>query len=189
MSEKEFTVLKDGQLAIATVVQTGTIIPEEGKDPARYTTALVQTDDGAQLCQKVFNLGEGGGGGGADTSLSNLTATGKATVAHLATMSNTVTKLTLVNEDIYTAPADGEFYMWGAGGGVGGGWLCMANNNETPSNSDIVAFEAGDGNLFTVTLKVKKGDKVRATLFGNGFFNTGEFSGMGFYFRYAVGNE
>ena len=109
--------------------------------------------------------------------------------AHLSAMSNTATKLTLTNDDIYTAPADGAFYIWGKGGGSGGGWLCMANNNETPYTSSIMAFDAGNGDLFTVYLPVKKGDKVRASLFGTALFDTANFSGMGFYFRYKVGNE
>ena len=58
---KSVEVLQDGQLAVATVAQTGTIISEPS---ATDKTALVQTDDGAQLCMKVVNVGGGGGGGG-----------------------------------------------------------------------------------------------------------------------------
>ena len=63
-SEKYFTKMVDGQLSVATVAQSGTIIPEETRPGDVYTTALVQTDDGPQLCVKTFEMGEGGGGGG-----------------------------------------------------------------------------------------------------------------------------
>lgn len=63
-SEKYFTKLVDGQLSVATVAQSGEIIPEESRPGDKYTTALVQTDDGPQLCVKTFDLNGGGGGGG-----------------------------------------------------------------------------------------------------------------------------
>lgn len=62
-SDKYFTTIKDGQLAVATVAQSGSIIPEPGKDPSKYTTCLVQTDDGVQQCLKTIDLNGGGGGG------------------------------------------------------------------------------------------------------------------------------
>lgn len=74
-SEEYFTVVKNGQLAVATVAQNGEIIPEEGKDPAKYTTALVQTADGPQLCQKTYSVGGGGGGGGGETAWGDITGT------------------------------------------------------------------------------------------------------------------
>lgn len=61
-SEKYFTKLVDGQLSVATVAQSGEIIPEESRPGEKYTTALVQTDDGPQLCVKTFDLNGGGGG-------------------------------------------------------------------------------------------------------------------------------
>lgn len=62
------TVLKDGQLAIATVGVNGTLVSGASDID---TTALVQTDDGEQLCVKTFPL-DGGGGGTSDyTDLSN----------------------------------------------------------------------------------------------------------------------
>lgn len=61
MSEIDATLVKDGQKVVATVSQSGTII----SDPSAVdATALVQTDDGPQLCVKTFEMGEGGGGGG-----------------------------------------------------------------------------------------------------------------------------
>lgn len=63
-SEKYFTKLVDGQLSVATVAQSGEIIPEESRPGEKYTTALVQTDDGPQLCVKTYDLNGGGGGGG-----------------------------------------------------------------------------------------------------------------------------
>ena len=63
-SEKYFTKMVDGQLSVATVAQSGEIIPEEDRPGDKYTTALVQTDDGPQLCVKTYDLNGGGGGGG-----------------------------------------------------------------------------------------------------------------------------
>lgn len=63
MSDKYFTMVKDGQQVVATLAQSGTIVPEEGKDPAKYYTALVQTADGLQQVVKTFDLNGGGGGG------------------------------------------------------------------------------------------------------------------------------
>ena len=65
-NEKYFTKVVSGNLAVRTVAETGDIIPEEKKDPKRYVTALVQTDDGPQLAVKTFSVGGGGGGGGSD---------------------------------------------------------------------------------------------------------------------------
>ena len=65
-SEKYFTKTVDGQLSVATVAQSGDIIPEESRPGEKYTTALVQTDDGPQLCVKTFEMGGGGGGGTVD---------------------------------------------------------------------------------------------------------------------------
>ena len=63
-SEKYFTKTVDGQLSVATVAQSGEIIPEESRPGDKYTTALVQTSDGPQLCVKTYDLNGGGGGGG-----------------------------------------------------------------------------------------------------------------------------
>lgn len=65
-SEKYFTKTVDGQLSVATVAQSGEIIPEESRPGDKYTTALVQTDDGPQLCVKTYDLNVGGGGGTVD---------------------------------------------------------------------------------------------------------------------------
>ena len=62
--EQYFTKMVDGQLSVATVAQSGEIIPEESRPGDKYTTALVQTDDGPQLCVKTYDLNGGGGGGG-----------------------------------------------------------------------------------------------------------------------------
>ena len=65
MPDKRFTKVVDGQLVVATTAESGTIIPEEAKDPKKYYTALVQTESGQQLCVKTVNMGGGGGGGAA----------------------------------------------------------------------------------------------------------------------------
>ena len=61
MSKNSATVIKDGQLAVATVPQTGTLVGAASEIDA---TALVETADGLQLCAKTCEVGGGGGGGG-----------------------------------------------------------------------------------------------------------------------------
>lgn len=61
MSKNSATVIKDGQLAVATVPQTGTLV---GAASEIDETALVETADGLQLCVKTCEVGGGGGGGG-----------------------------------------------------------------------------------------------------------------------------
>lgn len=61
-NEKYFTQLVDGDLAIRTLAQEGTIISEDKKDPKRYVTALVQTENGKQLCIKTVEVDGGSGG-------------------------------------------------------------------------------------------------------------------------------
>ena len=63
MSKNSATVIKDGQLAVATVPQTGTLVGAASEIDA---TALVETADGLQLCVKTCELGGGGGGGTVD---------------------------------------------------------------------------------------------------------------------------
>ena len=57
MSEINTQILQDGQLAIRTVAQNGTIVSGVS---ATDTTALVQTADGKQLCVKTVLVGPGG---------------------------------------------------------------------------------------------------------------------------------
>lgn len=109
MSKIDATVLKDGQLAIATFEQSGTLI--SGASPID-TTCLVQTEDGVQQCVKTFPLGEGGGGGcGADTSLSNLTAAGKEVAGTMSMPSNSFVDITPTSGQLYTAVADGYIFV------------------------------------------------------------------------------
>lgn len=63
MSKDSATVIKDGQLAVATVPQTGTLVGAASEIDA---TALVETADGLQLCVKTCEVGGGGGGGTVD---------------------------------------------------------------------------------------------------------------------------
>lgn len=127
MSKIDTNVLHDGQLAVATVDQSGTIT----KKSAINTNILVQTEDGEQLCVATYPLNGGGGGyvllpatasklggikvganltveadgtlnatgggSGADTSLSNLTDAGEIKAAHLAMPSDTYDTLTVGN--------------------------------------------------------------------------------------------
>ena len=105
------TIMRNGQLAVATVSQSGTIVTAASEVD---TTALVETDNGKQLCVKTVSLGGGGGGGSSDyTDLSNkpqingVTLTGNKTSADLgiqdatAVETLTTTSVELANNTIY----------------------------------------------------------------------------------------
>lgn len=84
---KNTTVLKNGQLAVATAPQSGTIVSAASE---KDTTALVETADGTQLCVKTVSLGGGGGGGSSDYSdlsnkpkINNVTLSGNKTSSDL----------------------------------------------------------------------------------------------------------
>lgn len=70
-AEKYFTKLQDGELVVKTLAQSGEIIPEEAKDPSKYFTALVQTEDGPQLAVKTFSVAGGGSSITVDDALSS----------------------------------------------------------------------------------------------------------------------
>lgn len=60
MSELDANVIIDGQKAIATVAQTGTVIHDGGAIDA---TSVIQTESGPQKVVKVLDVNGGGGGG------------------------------------------------------------------------------------------------------------------------------
>lgn len=107
MSKIDTTVLQDGQLAVATAEQSGTLISGAS---AIDTTCLVKTEDGVQQCVKTFPLGEGGGGDGANKDLSNISNAGKIVCSNMGMPSNTSITLTPGPSGTgYVAPADGFF--------------------------------------------------------------------------------
>lgn len=61
MPDKRFTEVIDSEQVVRTVALEGDIIPEPAKDPARYFTALINTDDGPQQVVKTYVIGGGGG--------------------------------------------------------------------------------------------------------------------------------
>lgn len=166
MSKIDATVLKDGQLAIATVPQVGDIIT--GPSPID-ATCVVRTAEGDQLAVKTVSVGEGGGGGGggADTSLSNLTAAGKEVAATMSMPSSVKNELSTAGASgsQYTAPADGYFYIITMPGnstslrittpnlGTGG----YVNNTSygtrfflPVSKGDVMKLEDENGNLYRI---------------------------------------
>ena len=62
MPDKRFTEVIDGQQVVRTVSVSGDIVPEPAKDPAKYFTALLQTDSGLQQVVKTYVMGGGGAG-------------------------------------------------------------------------------------------------------------------------------
>lgn len=179
MSKIDTTVLHDGQLAVATLEQSGTLI--SGASPID-TTCLVQTEDGVQQCVKTFPLGEGGGGGGggADTSLSNLTNAGKIQIASLSAPSDTYDDLTLgVSGATYTMPADGFLTLWMS---MLGAYSNMAILNASTGRSQF-QYAAGTIDL-AITMDVHKGE-VMTVYYGAASGANKNY----FRFFYAKGSE
>ena len=192
-NEKYITKLQDGELAVKTIAQTGDIIPEEGKDPSRYTTALVQTENGVQLCQKVIDLSGGGGsgGGGADTSLSNITNDGKQVITEMAAPSSTYDVLTPTNNATYTAPADGWFVFYGITLSTNNdAYIYHAGNSENRMNSIRVFATTVYGNdkIIGVSYPAKSGEVV-GLAFTNVKFTDVDYSNLGLRFFYLEGNK
>jgi hypothetical protein len=185
MSKIDTTILHDGQLAVATVEQSGTIKRRSAID----TTVLVETTDGEQLCVATLPLeggGGGGGGDGADTSLSNLTDAGQIKAAHLAMPSGVYDELTIpaVDGSDITVPADGYLCLRGVANGESP--VLGLTNNTTGMNitSNATFMSALD---FGVTLPVKKGDSVKVGFYHVNFYDAGA---PGFLrFVYANGSE
>lgn len=69
--ENSATILRNGQLVVATVAQSGDLLTDPSVIDA---TAIVQTDNGPQKVVKTYNMG-GGGGGGGDTAWGDITGT------------------------------------------------------------------------------------------------------------------
>lgn len=57
MPDKRFTEVIDGEQVVRTLTVGGDIIPEEAKDPAKYFTALVNTESGVQQVIKTYLIG------------------------------------------------------------------------------------------------------------------------------------
>lgn len=94
--ENSATILRNGQLVVATVAQSGDLLTDPSVIDA---TAIVQTDNGPQKVVKTYNMGGGGGGGGTDdyTDLTNkpqinsITLTGNKTGDDLGLITNKAT--------------------------------------------------------------------------------------------------
>lgn len=210
MSKIDTTVLKDGQLAFATLEQSGTLISGAS---AIDTTCLVQTEDGVQQCVKTFPLGEGGGGGTsdysdlsnkpqingttlsgnksspdlgvADTSLSNLTAAGKERVANLSMPSSTAENLTFpMANDIYTAPADGIFQLTIRLSGST--YLVLWDPEDDQGRRNYLTCSGSD-QLISVSYEATKGSKVKVGYQPESMSSLT--SSNNFRFFYKIGSE
>ena len=131
---------------------------------------------------------------GANTSLSNLTDAGKIQVAHLAMPGDVYDDLTPVNDQIYTAPADGYYMVFGISTSSDTGLsLCLAPNNEYVATSPhVFGFTSGSAlgynYVYCINAPVKAGDKVRLG-YTNVSFSFGSYTNMGLRFFYAKGAE
>lgn len=139
MSELDANVIVNGQKAIATVAQTGTVVQDGGAIDA---TSVIQTESGPQKVVKVMDVNGGGGGGGTSDyeqlenkpQINSVTLTGNKTGSDLGLLSNTATKtssLTIqgtassVNNSINIGTSS---YVT-VGGAVAIGKSCSASSN------------------------------------------------------------
>ena len=183
MSKIDATVLKDGQLAIATVPQVGDIITGPSTIDA---TCVVRTADGDQLSVKTVSVGEGGGGGGggADTSLSNLTAAGKEVVVNLSMPSSTAENLTFpMTNDIYTAPADGIFQLTIR---LSNSYLVLYDPEDNLGRRNYLTCSGSD-QLISVSYEATKGSKVKVGYVPA--YMSSLTSANNFRFFYKIGSE
>ena len=103
-TEKYFTKKVGDQLTVATVAESGSIIPESDRPGDKYTTAMVQTSGGKQLCVKTYDLNGGGGGGGTvdqtydatSTNAQSGTAVAEAVQPYLKNTATKNTSLTIL---------------------------------------------------------------------------------------------
>lgn len=149
-NEKYFTKLVDGQLSVATVSQSGEIIPEESRPGDVYTTALVNTDNGPQLCVKTFDLNGGGGGGGTvdqtydptSTNAQSGTAVAEAVQPCLQNKSTNENSVTVSNNQITTAAASSVFITPRKSTNTSANYsVCIGvTSGETDGKSNVVAI-------------------------------------------------
>ena len=223
MSKIDTNVLHDGQLAVATVDQSGTIT----KKSAINTNILVQTEDGEQLCVATYPLNGGGGGGyvlppataetlggvkvgqnltveadgtlnatggggnGADTSLSNITNDGKQVITEMAAPSSVYEVLTPANNATYTAPADGWFYLYGiTTSDFNDAYLYNGGSGINRMNSIRVAattVQSAD-KIIGISYPAKAGEVVGLE-YTNIIFTDRDYNNIGLRFYYLEGNK
>lgn len=123
---------------------------------------------------------ECGGGVGADTSLSNLTNTGKIQVATLAAPSDTYDDLVLgASGNTYTMPADGYLLLWIEFSGQYSGMQIY----NTSTHRGESRFSSGSVEN-AITLAVRKGEVVAVS-----YWYAGGYTNKYFRFFYAKGSE
>lgn len=149
MSKNSATVIKDGQLAVATVPQTGTLVGAASEIDA---TALVETADGLQLCVKTCDLNGGGGGGGTVDQTYDPTSTNAQSGTAVAeavepALKNIATGTGSLQISSTSTTAISRTYVTAIGNviatGISGIGISSGNSNCTVSNSSIAIGNAG----------------------------------------------
>ena len=138
MSKNSATVIKDGQLAVATVPQTGTLVGAASEIDA---TALVETADGLQLCVKTCEVGGGGGGGGTvdqtydptSTNAQSGTAVAEAVAPALKNTATGTNALTILG---ISATGQGSINI-GKSANTLGGTFCTALGNTSIASGSL----------------------------------------------------
>lgn len=115
----------------------------------------------------------------ANTSLDNLTATGKKNIDSYVMPSTTYENKSYTKGNNYTAPGNGYFYLRATGGGSGA-WLTISLGNAT-SSSDYITYKSDAGNTLTVIAPVAKNQVITPSNSGN--------SVSTFRFYYAKGEN
>lgn len=121
--------------------------------------------------------------GKADVDLTNVNDTGYIKMAGASMPSDTYDDLTLgASGAIYTAPANGWFYISKHGSGAGQQLVMGVKDTNNLTIYDITCVTATSANAVSGILPVKKGDRVEITYQAGGEL-------YGFRFIYAKGSE
>lgn len=139
----------DTQANTVQIMATDTVI-------YTYTIGAGQSAIISAECANV--VGTGSASGSADTDLSNLTATGKATVAKLAGLSNSYIDLTLgASGSTYTAPANGRLILNGTASGIDNNVNLV---NSSTGDTSVSCFPSHTSVGICAGLDVKKDDVI-----------------------------
>lgn len=182
------------------IVYIGAAKPEEGGGGGSgyvLPTAKANRLGGIKVGQNLSieedgTLNATGGGSGADTSLSNITNSGKMVITSMAAPSAAYDELSWTTDNqIFTAPADGWVVLFGITVSRGEPLIYLCNNGETYTTSPRVASQAVAADvLVMVQMPVKSGDRFACrgitNLQPSGSY---DYYNLGLKFFYLEGNK
>lgn len=184
MSELDTNILHNGQLAVATVAQSGEVIQDGGEID---TTSVIQTANGPQKVVKVLDLNGGGGGGVTDydeltsrPQINSVTLTGNKTASDLGLLTpqtglqNTATGSNSVT--ILGAPATAPYSVnIGLGSQVIDNSSVAIGTSAKSNGSVAIGTQANAAAYSSIAIGVFAwGSQKKAISLGDSAFCTGE---------------